>query len=455
MELSLSLTNPPRRIRIEVSKDVSASTLFEAASKATNIPKSGLKLIFRGRIIANRESDKTVAEEFKVEDGCVIHCMGKPVANMTSATTTGNAPQISSSSTTVSSGSTVIPPSAAAVASVSTTTTESTSTLSAALLKIKNSHPASDYITALNTMEKLLLNVTTKPTEEKYRKVKKSNAAFVKRLGRLNGSVDAMTAIGFATNSSDEYVLTPSPEAWPKLLESKATLDRAIADHKAQQAQNAANLANASQPSTDMGFGAMPPNMGMPNMAGMGGMPPMPPGMDPSVMANMLRDPQALSRMLQNPTVQNMMQNHPQLANNPMMQEQMRQLANNPQMVQQLSRMMNDPDMMSRMQNMMQQQGVNGMGMGGAASSAGSGGANSNAGTAAPSMDLNSQMEMMRQFTSSMGANNTNAQQPQANQQQPQNQSNQNQSSANSGNESAMTEEEMIAAAIARSLREQ
>lgn len=470
MQLSLSLTNPPRRVPIEVENGASAKDLFDVASIATNIPVTGMKLIFRGRIIASKNDEISVMEEFKLEEGSVIHCMGKPIETLPSvavaaATSTrvsnSNAPSASTSGSTV----TIPPPAASAAAAASTNSiTQAPSSLTAALNKIKTSYSASDYKTALTTLSKLLSNVIQNPMEDKYRKVKNTNAAFQKRLGRLNGANDAILSIGFTT-VGEEYVLQPSPDAWPKLLASKSTLDQALTDHDLQQAQQLQQQQQQQQQvnSTDMGFGGLP-NFNMPDMGmGMG----MPPGggaggglggagaggMDQSTMSNMLSDPQALQAMLQNPMMQQMIQNHPQFANNPMMQEQMRMLANNPQMIQQMSRLMSDPSNRERMNAMMQNMGGAG-GMNAAGAGAGSG------------MDMNQQMEMMRQFANiapgASGANNAtnvnnrnSANNNASGSNQQQNQSGNNNGSNGGGGDGEMTEDEMLAEAIARSLREQ
>ena len=463
-QLSLSLTNPPRRVPIEVENGASAKDLFDVASLATNIPVTGMKLIFRGRIIASKNDEISVMEEFKLEEGSVIHCMGKPIESLPSvavaAATNSNASSASTSGSTV----TIPPPaaaaaSAAAAAAASTnSTTQAPSSLTAALNKIKTSYSASDYKTALTTLSKLLSNVIQNPMEDKYRKVKNTNAAFQKRLGRLNGANDAILSIGF-TSVGEEYVLQPSPDAWPKLLASKSTLDQALTDHDLQQAQQLQQQQQQQQVnSTDMGFGGSP-NFNMPDMGmGMG----MPPGggaggglggMDQSTMSNMLSDPQALQSMLQNPMMQQMIQNHPQFANNPMMQEQMRMLANNPQMIQQMSRLMSDPANRERMNAMMQNMG-------------GAGGMNAPGAGAGSGMDMNQQMEMMTQFANiapgAGGANNAtsvnnrnSANNNASGTNQQQNQSGNNNGSNGSGGDGEMTEEQMLAEAIARSLREQ
>ncbi len=465
INLSLSLTNPPRRVPVEVTKDASSADLFETASKATSIPASGMKLIFRGRIIANKQAN-AVIEEFNLEEGCVIHCMGKPVASLSNENATSIPSQVTAPTAT---GSTVIPSSPAAAsaqsasvasnAASSAAATSSPMTLSAALLKMKNSHPPADYTTALTTMQKLLNNIVTKPQEEKYRKVKRANAAFQKRLGRLNGAHDALTVVGFIVNENDEYTLVPSPEAWPKLLESKAAIDKAITEDTNTR-MAAAATSNAG--SNNMGFGSGNAFGGsMPNNMGMGGMPNMnlPPGMDPAMMSNLMSNPQMLQSMLSNPMVQQMMENHPAFAGNPMMQQQMRMLANNPQMLEQVSRMMSDPAMMENMRSMM---GNRMGGLGGMGNMSTPGGMGNTGGM--NNMDVNQQMEMMRQMFANSGtgtgsgtsAGGTAPAPNQQNQNQSQSSTqNQNQNSSNSGGDGQMTEEEMIAEAIARSLREQ
>jgi len=60
--------------------------------------------------------------------------------------------------------------------------------------------------------------------------------------------------------------------------------------------------------------------------------------------------------MLQNPMVQNMMRNDPRFANNPMAQQMIQSLASNPEMLQQASQMMSDPNFQQHMQQLQQLQ---------------------------------------------------------------------------------------------------
>merc|ERR1711862_7030 len=131
-----------------------------------------------------------------------------------------------------------------------------------------------------------------------------------------------------------------------------------------------------------------------------------------SMMQNLLSNPQMLQSALQA---------------NPMASQyltpQQRQMLNNPAMMQQVSQLMQNPQMMQEMQRMMESSG----GMPGAG-------------------DLQRMQQMMRNMQPP-----TQPQQPNTSQQQQQPNASQQQQQQG---EDGMTEEEMIAEAIARSLRE-
>lgn len=459
--ISLSLTNPPRRIPLELPSPAPSATLHKIASDATTIPLTSIRLIFRGKIIPSLE-EGNVVESFKLEDGCVVHCMGKPAAPAANTS-------VPASSSVNSTGSVVTPPSTAAASSASASIATSNTLnglnekhpLTSALEGMKSHHSSSEYTTALNTISKILSNIISNPTEEKYRKVKRSNAAFTKRLGRLTKSHEAMTTIGFVSTKSpegnDEYSIVPNAAAWNKLTSCKKIIDDLMQKNNQQNANNATNP-NVAGMRNDMGFGATPPstnNMSniFPNMNNMGNLP-----TTPQMMESMLSNPAALQSMLSNPMVQNMVMNDPRMRNNPMMQNSMREMMNNPAMVQQMTQMMSNPNIRSRMNAMMQQQqqqqGI------GASAFGGSGAGDNNNG----SPDMAAQMEMMRQFANISSMTNTNQTNSAPSNPQTSNNSGignqqQEQQQQNNGNDSQgerqMTEEEMIAEAIARSMREQ
>eukprot|EP00531_Pseudo-nitzschia_arenysensis_P010149 CAMPEP_0116127908 /NCGR_PEP_ID=MMETSP0329-20121206/7082_1 /TAXON_ID=697910 /ORGANISM="Pseudo-nitzschia arenysensis, Strain B593" /LENGTH=419 /DNA_ID=CAMNT_0003622021 /DNA_START=124 /DNA_END=1383 /DNA_ORIENTATION=+ len=347
--------------------DLTPTQLRQKVSEVTKIPLKDLRLIFRGRMIKDDDSIQSVASEYKLENDSVLHCMGKPVEDSSSA---GSAPVASTvpDTTTVPSRTTVPPLSttttpASAPAATASPSAASTNgdPLSKALLRLKQNNPLSVFVTAVGTLEKILTNIVNNAMEEKYRRVKKNNAAFGKRLGKLVGGHDCMLATGFVVehqSGEEVYQLHASAEKWNALMQAKAAV--AAASTQAKQEQERAQ----QQPMTAFGnSGAAPTNpMGGMGMGGMGGF--APPNMnDPNtqnMMAQMMSNPEALGQALQNPMVQQMMQNDPNVS--PMLRQYMETMANNPAMLQQMAQRMQDPAVRAQLQRAMQQGGIPGMG---------------------------------------------------------------------------------------------
>jgi hypothetical protein len=138
--------------------------------------------------------------------------------------------------------------------------------------------------------------------EEKYRSVKKQNAAFQRRLGGLPGGDAAMLAAGFVVEgqgADESYVLHASAEAWPKLVATKARVVAAVREAKSSTVGSVPPPAGGFGNMTGMGAGM--PGMGAGGMPGMGagGMPGMGSPEMQNAMANMMSDPNALQSMLQ------------------------------------------------------------------------------------------------------------------------------------------------------------
>ena len=69
-----------------------------------------------------------------------------------------------------------------------------------------------DFDAALSTAATLLENILEHPAEEKYRTVRKSNAAFQRRLGRFPSGLALLRAVGFEDATQVEDA-TQDPEA--------------------------------------------------------------------------------------------------------------------------------------------------------------------------------------------------------------------------------------------------
>jgi hypothetical protein len=299
MTVFLTVTaNQGARVPLEFSTVASPTILRQKASEATNIPLQSLRLIYRGRMIKD-DATKGVIDEYNLEKDCVLHCMGKPeTASLSSAAVPASTTPPTPANTTTTAGSSVSIPSATAAASSVASAPLSGDPLHVAIHTLRSSNAPSVFLTAVSTLGKILDNITANPMEEKYRSLKKGNAAFQKRLGGLVGGDAAMKGAGFVIEIRDgeeSYVIQASAEAWPKLMAAKTAMEQAVKDAKAATTQGAAPIS--------AGFGgAAPPNM-MGGGGGMPGMPGMPAGgMNPAMqnaMADMMSNPEALRNMMQ------------------------------------------------------------------------------------------------------------------------------------------------------------
>lgn len=270
------------RVPISIPADISCVSLRQQASMSTKIPLEALKLIFRGRMIANDET-KAVSE-YKLEEGSVLHCMGKPVQedNINNATPVpGSAASLPSVN--------LIPPAAASAAAASS----SGDPLKEALRTLRAGNPPQAYKTAVETLEKLLAKIVENPMETKYRRVKKENPAFTRKLGGLTGGDAAMKGAGFVVETDENgqpvYQMHASAEAWPKLLEAQTTIKNAVQEAQASSAAPGVPPTLPGSSSMNSSPAGMQAGMGMPGMeAGM-----------QQAAANLLSNPQAMQAMLQ------------------------------------------------------------------------------------------------------------------------------------------------------------
>jgi len=317
--------------------------------------------------------------------------------------------------------------------------------LKIALETMKSNHDATTYAAGTQTIVKLLDNIISHPMEEKYRKVKRANPAFQKRLGRLSGSEAALESIGFtvqqqeqdatssASSMTGEYVLVPSVGAWPKLLECQNILK--TANSEAQRARDIGAVGGNTNSSAPGMNAPIPPGMGamgMPNI----------PGGAAGMAESLLQNPSQLQSLLQNPMVRRMMENNPNIANNPMAQQSLDMLQQNPQMLEAAIQMMNSNPQLrqSLIDNASGARANGGFGT--------PGGANFDADA------MRRQMAMMQALSGGMGAGNGSTASSTAGQAGGGANLNNSANTGNSAGDSEMTEEEMIAEAIARSLRE-
>eukprot|EP00934_Nitzschia_sp_Nitz4_P008736 Nitzschia sp. Nitz4//scaffold88_size82704//62508//64147//NITZ4_005303-RA/size82704-augustus-gene-0.85-mRNA-1//-1//CDS//3329559527//8726//frame0 len=337
------------RVPLTVNNDITPTQLRSEVSQATKIPLDQLRLIFRGRMIKDDDAVQAVST-FKLEEECVLHCMGKP-SEAGAAPAAAAAPVAAPASSVAASVPTLVP-NAAAAAPVSA------DPLQEAIRILRTSNTPQVYSTAISTLAKVLNNITSHPMEEKYRKVKVQNAAFRSRLGGVRGGEDAMKAVGFVIEQQDGesvYQLHASADAWPKLTAAKATVDTA-----AQAAKRALNppalnpLATTTGSNNTNMFGGSN-NAMMPPLGNFQSNPAVEAAMRDPRMQEMMRgvmsNPEALQQMLTNPMVQQMIQNDPNVP--PHVREGMQRLVQNPEMLQQMISMTQNPIVRARMEQAM------------------------------------------------------------------------------------------------------
>uniref|UniRef100_A0A7S2Z8E4 PFU domain-containing protein n=1 Tax=Chloropicon laureae TaxID=464258 RepID=A0A7S2Z8E4_9CHLO len=75
------------------------------------------------------------------------------------------------------------------------------------LAKIKASYPEERATVALKTLNAYCLNLLKQPAEEKFRRIRKSNAAFQQRVASLEGGegCKVLELVGFRTDDSGEF----------------------------------------------------------------------------------------------------------------------------------------------------------------------------------------------------------------------------------------------------------
>jgi PUB domain len=295
------------RIPLRVAKDVTPTQLRRLAAEATSIPLAALRLIFGGRMVQDND-EQSAASVLKLEDGCVLHCIGKPSAATAPSTSGMDAAGTSNAAGAAAvpvTGSLATATTTATATSSSTATAAATSSVAAALQELRRGNSETSYKTAVSTLDKILSNIVEHPMEEKYRNLKVNNPAFQRRFGALSGAEAVMLACGFARQdqpvpegggegaaAEPYYVLQASADNWPRLLETHASV-KALAARLSSAAAAAPGLAASNQPSLPWGGVAAPlPGSGP---AGVGGLP----FAQSQAVQSLMSDPANLQRMLQ------------------------------------------------------------------------------------------------------------------------------------------------------------
>ncbi|CAN0252220.1 unnamed protein product [Pylaiella littoralis] len=226
--------------------------------------------------------------------------------------------------------------------------------------------PAGVARECFSTLTKVIDNIVAHPTEEKYRKIKRANAGFSRKVGAVPGGEACMRALGFVESgdAKESWLLAPSAAAWNVLNAGRAQIQGALATLPAAPAASGGIGAGSPSAGFAGGLGVLPPPGAFPQaggfggggmgMGGGGGMP------DMATMARMAQDPAIMQNMMNDPSVQAMMRSNPQMA--AAMQSVMatpgglsqafNMMQNNPGMAQMAQQMMQDPAALQRASQM-------------------------------------------------------------------------------------------------------
>ncbi|OQS03259.1 hypothetical protein THRCLA_04443 [Thraustotheca clavata] len=300
-----------------VDIDIATATVHELKLKVQELlhcPPEAQRLIFQGRVL----DDKATLTSYGLNSELIVHlAINTKLMASTPAAPSPAAPSIPTPSTP----------------SVQPASSSQQHPIAAHLPLLKQTTAG---ITALTTIKKMAENIVNHPTEEKYRKIRLSNEALKRKVLDVPHGLACVQAMGFASGVEEGFlVLVPSAANWDQLIAAKRLID-------------AASIAPAS-PFT--------PSF-TPSSA---------PGIDPlQNMQSMLQNPMFANMLQQDPNIQQMAQSNPMLrqalSNPALLQQSLSAIQNNPMMREQLNQMMANPQLAQQMmsnpllaQQMMQQ----------------------------------------------------------------------------------------------------
>ncbi|EWM24520.1 PUB domain protein [Nannochloropsis gaditana] len=198
----------------------------QIAASALEVPCESQRLVFQGCML--KDDRKTLAEHKLTEGSCVLLSVLSPsVSNRGSSASPSIASPASSLPSNPSPNNPTSLPSPV-IPSPSSTASPAVVILRAAITGVRSSNSPEVGTLALQTLSTMLGNIIANPMEEKFRQFKKSNPAFLRRVGSASGTGAILRAAGFQ-ESAQTWVLQPSEQGWGVLCTAKGEIDAAIA----------------------------------------------------------------------------------------------------------------------------------------------------------------------------------------------------------------------------------
>lgn len=417
-----------QKLVLRVKETATVADLKDVLTTKTGYTRVQQRVIFRGQVLSD---DTKPISSYGVTDGQSVHLVPKPGATSSAAAPAAVSVPTPAPPVAAATGGMPTNPFAALLGgggipglnpngNASAAAAAAAAQRWPALVQLR-AQPNATQVGVCSTLIVVVTKIEENPNETKFRRLRKNNAAFARRIFNVPGALQLVLAMGFkeeqtTTEEGDTdifYVLEPSAAAWEILMDGKQML----VEEKARL------TAPTPSPVAAPAFGGMPGMGGMPPMPGMGG------GGGGGMAGGM--DMSMITGMLNNPAMMQMMMNSPMVRNNPQMQQQFQMIQQNPDMFrgilespmgqQMLQQTMNNPEMVQQM--------MGGLGAQPGGQPGGGG------------VDLAS---MMAGFGSMGGGNNNTT-----------NANNNANNNTNENGDTELSEEEMLEEAIRRSLQEQ
>jgi len=165
VSVSLSLTSVPSSSRVPFSfpSTASCSEIRQLVSTTSGIPLESLRVIFRGRMITDGTSGNVV-EVFKINEGDVLHCMGKPLQPKPVVPTGGGRNHVAGARLLETTSTASVTGNIASTTNgIEANGSNTGDDLEQAIVEMKNENSPSTCRTALDTLAKILDNIISNP----------------------------------------------------------------------------------------------------------------------------------------------------------------------------------------------------------------------------------------------------------------------------------------------------
>ena len=194
----------------------------------SGVPKDCQKWIYKGRIL----NDSMSLSESSIVDGNTVIVM---------RTAQPSPPVPTAATAATSTGNSAYPINDTNFNQVSTRLTPSIAKFDNAMFELLQNSDESVVQAAVSVLLKVISNIISQPSIEKYRKLSRTNAAFTKKVGNVGGGSQCMIALGFQL-VGDDWVLVPSAEAWENITLCKAKLEKFSLKLSAQMLSSSGNI---------------------------------------------------------------------------------------------------------------------------------------------------------------------------------------------------------------------